>query len=259
MNRETKQENHVKPEQDKRKKKRKFRIIFFSVFLVLVLIIGAFFIYLSVYSKADETCDGALSSDADVTVTKEKDGYFFDGKSSDDLILFYPGAKVETKAYAPLLRRIAEESADVYLFDMPFHMAFFGLNKADKIRDAKEYAHYYMAGHSLGAAMAGVYAADHLDEYDGLIFLAGYPTKDLHKEGFALLSVYGTNDMDPDSLQKNPQYRPDDYTEVAIEGGNHANFGNYGVQKGDGIATIAREEQQKKTAEAVSSFLAKHE
>ena len=40
---------------------------------------------------------------------------------------------------------------------MPFHMAFFGLNKADKIRDKKEYAHYYMAGHSLGAAMAGVY------------------------------------------------------------------------------------------------------
>lgn len=244
---------------EKPKKKRKGRIIFLSILLVLVLIVGAFFLYLSIYSKADETCDKALEPDGGVTVQKEKDGYFFDGKSTTDLILFYPGAKVETKAYAPLLRRIASESADVYLFDMPFHMAFFGLDKADKIRDSKEYAHYYMAGHSLGAAMAGVYVADHLDEYDGLIFLAGYPTKDLHRDGFALLSVYGTNDMDVESLRKNPQYRPDDYTETVIEGGNHANFGNYGVQKGDGTATITREEQQKKTAEAVSSFISARE
>ena len=48
-----------------------------------------------------------------------------------------------------------------------------------------------------------------------------------------------------------------DYTEnvVVIEGGNHAQFGNYGKQKGDADATISREEQQNIAVEAVGKFL----
>lgn len=239
----------------KRKKRKKRRIILISVFSVFAILIASSFIYLGIYQKGDETCDAALESDTTVQVQQEENGYFFDGPSQDNLILFYPGAKVDTKAYAPLLRQVAKQDADVYLFSMPFHMAFFGLNRANEVRKNNTYQHYYMAGHSLGAAMAGVYVADHLDEYDGLIFLAGYPTKDLHHDGFSLLSIYGSNDMNVASMQKNPQYRPDDYHEVVIAGGNHANFGNYGEQKGDGVATISREEQQTETVTAISAFL----
>lgn len=48
------------------------------------------------------------------------------------------------------------------------------------------------------------------------------------------------------------------YTEnvVVIEGGNHACFGNYREQDGDGTAEISREEQQKRTVEAICSFMA---
>jgi hypothetical protein len=42
---------------------------------------------------------------------------------------------------------------------------------------------------------------------------------------------------------------------VVIEGGNHAQFGNYGKQKGDPDATISREEQQDKAVEAIKEFL----
>ena len=242
----------------KKKPKKKLWIVLTIVFSVLAVLIASCFLYLSIYAKADETCDVALKSDEEVKVTEEKDGYFFDGPSKENLILFYPGAKVETKAFAPLLRRIASTSADVRLFEMPFHMAFFGKNKAEEVRKENTYSHYYMAGHSLGAAMAGDYVGDHLDEYDGLIFLAGYPTKDLHHKGFSLLNIYGSDDGHTSMLQKNPEYRPDDYTEVVIEGGNHAQFGNYGIQSGDGKATITREEQQKQTADAVASYLKIH-
>ena len=242
-------------DEKKHKKKKKRRIVLLSVFSILAVLVASCFTYLSVYQKGDKSCDAALKNDETVQVEKEKKGYFFDGPSQDNLILFYPGAKVDTKAYAPLLRRVAEKGADVYLFSMPFHMAFFGINRASAVRKKYSYPHYYMAGHSLGAAMAGVYAADHLSQYDGLIFLAGYPTKDLHREGFSLLSVYGSHDMNVKSMQKNPQYRPDDYQEVVIPGGNHANFGNYGKQRGDGKATISREEQQIETANAISAFL----
>ena len=52
-----------------------------------------------------------------------------------------------------------------------------------------------------------------------------------------------------------------DYTEnvVEIQGGNHAQFGNYGPQKGDAPATISAEEQQARTVEAVAEFIARRQ
>ena len=42
---------------------------------------------------------------------------------------------------------------------------------------------------------------------------------------------------------------------LRIEGGNHAQFGNYGLQEGDGTATMSREEQQTIAAEAMLAFI----
>lgn len=166
---------------------------------------------------------------------------------------------METTAYAPLLKQIASQEADVFLVAMPLHMAFFGLNKADKIRASYHYQNWYMSGHSLGAAMAAMYSANHLKDYRGLIMLAGYPTKDLHAANFSVLSIYGSKDGNAKMLQKNPQYLPNDYTKQVIRGGNHAQFGNYGLQIGDGQATISRKAQQLATAQAVRQYLLAHD
>ena len=233
------------------------RGIAFGILLAIVIL---FAVYFGTYYRADATAQAALAGDETVKVSSiPEGGYFLDGPATDTALIFYPGAKVETAAYAPLLHGIAEKDCDVFLLDMPLHMAVFDIDKADEIRDACNYSSWYMAGHSLGAAMAAQYTADHLEEYEGLILLAGYPTKDLHRDGFGLLSIYGTNDMDPESLQKNAEYRPEDYTEVVIKGGNHAQFGNYGIQRGDGTAEISAEDQQEQTKEAVWSFLEKRQ
>ena len=50
---------------------------------------------------------------------------------------------------------------------------------------------------------------------------------------------------------------PQNYTEICIEGGNHAWFGNYGQQEGDGTASITREEQQKQVVDAVLDIVEK--
>ena len=229
------------------------------LYLVLALFLGACF-YFGSYYRADETALTALKSDDAVQVSRiPQGGYFFDGPCKDTAIIFYPGAKVETSAYAPLMHRIAEERADVFLLDMPLHMAFFGINKADRIRSAYgTYSSWFMAGHSLGAAMAAQYVSEHLDAYDGLIMLAGYPTRNLHADGFSLLNIYGSNDGHTGMLAKNPQYRPQDTTEVVIDGGNHAQFGNYGIQKGDGTSDISALQQQEEAAAAIASFIASH-
>ena len=52
-----------------------------------------------------------------------------------------------------------------------------------------------------------------------------------------------------------------DYTEhvVEIDGGNHAQFGSYGLQRGDPPAEITPQEQQARTVEAISDFLAQRQ
>ena len=86
--------------------------------------------------------------------------------------MFYPGAKVEETAYAPFLRRLAAEGVDVFLLRVPFRLAFFSTERAADVMARFDYAHWYVGGHSLGGAVAALFAASHGAELDGLILCA---------------------------------------------------------------------------------------
>ena len=45
------------------------------------------------------------------------------------------------------------------------------------------------------------------------------------------------------------------FTEVIIDGGNHAQFANYGNQSGDGIASVNSTVQQNVTANQIMDFI----
>lgn len=184
-----------------------------------------------------------------VTVSATDFGYFFDGPGEDNALIFYPGAKVEDLAYADLLKRIAAEDVDCYLVHMPCNLAFFGINKANDIIDAYSYEHWYLAGHSLGGAMAASYAANNNDKLDGLIFLAAYSTNDLSDSDLKILSIYGSEDevVKMEKIEQGRELMPSDYEEVQIDGGNHAGFGDYGEQNGDGTAAVSGNEQRAQT------------
>ena len=233
-------------------RRRVVLIVLTAVVLVLVIAAG---IYFGTYYHAGDEAIASMKSDDAVTVSSIDGGTLFDGPSDDTAIVFYPGAKVDSAAYAPILHEIAARDADVFLLDMPLHMAVFDIDAADSIRNTYSYDHWYMAGHSMGAAMASVYVSDHLDEYDGIILLAGYPAADLHRDGFRCLSIYGTNDLDPASQKKNEEDFPEDTTFVTLDGGNHAGFADYGPQKGDGTATISKQQQWTETEQWILTFL----
>ena len=133
---------------------------------------------------------------------------------------------------------------DVCLVKMPFHLAFFGMNKAADVMHQYSYANWYIGGHSLGGAMAANYAADHGDRIRGLVLLAAYPTKKLPSDMIEIL-LYGSEDhvLRTEAVEEGRQYAPEEYCEYVIKGGNHAQFGSYGVQKGDGKAVISASEQ----------------
>jgi pimeloyl-ACP methyl ester carboxylesterase len=122
--------------------------------------------------------------------------------------------------------------------------------------ESHEYDSWYLMGHSMGGLAACSYASEHVSEIDGIIYLASYPSAGPF-EGMKMLSVYGTEDgcLSRDEYEKSRGYWPDDAEEHVIQGGNHAQFGGYGSQKGDGEAAVTAEEQQKETVEVVRKWL----
>lgn len=101
--------------------------------------------------------------------------------------------------------------------------------------------------------MAANYTAKHLQQVDALVLLAAYPTKSLTEAQFPVLSLYGSEDgvLKREKLEKARSLMPAKYEEHCIAGGNHAWFGSYGEQKGDGKAQITPGEQWEETVEAI--------
>ncbi|WP_125114872.1 alpha/beta fold hydrolase [Agathobaculum sp. Marseille-P7918] len=232
----------------KRISRRKKWLLAGGIFLlILAILAGAFIWYVSDYYRAEDVALEVLAQDSTIKV-QDNLTILSPSYPTNTAIIFYPGAKVEAEAYLPLLEQIRQLGVTCILVHMPFHMAIFDANAAEEVMaQFPEYQHWYMAGHSMGGAMASQFAADHPDEVDGLILLGAYLYGDYPEED--TLTIYGSlNQSVEDKI---------DYTEniVEIEGGNHAQFGNYGPQKGDLPATISAEEQQKQTVEAIRSFL----
>ncbi len=230
------------------KKKRKWII----PMIAAVLLVSTFLIYAEQYYHADAAAEKALTSDGLVQITQTDYGWFFDGPSETDALVFYPGGKVEETSYAPLLRRLAQEGMDVCLVKMPFRLAVFGRNKADGVMKKHSYAHWYIGGHSLGGVMASGYASAHPDQLDGVILFAAYSIQELSEDMNTIL-LYGSEDtvLNMKDYTDNRKNVPDDAAEHVIQGGNHAQFGSYGAQKGDGKAAISPEEQVEETVSVI--------
>lgn len=234
------------------KKKKIIIRILIILAAVLLTLAGTFLIYVLQYYKADATAQDIYSTHSEsIEVGKDYTVFYPEpDKNKNKGLIFYPGGKVEETAYAPILNRLSGEGITCVLIKMPFHLAVFDVNAADGIMEQfPEITSWYMGGHSLGGAMASSYAVKHSEEVAGLILLAAYP---VNKSDIPAVIIYGSEDkvLNRDKLKGLTGL-------VEIQGGNHAQFGNYGFQKGDGIASISSEEQQIETVQAIVDFLAK--
>ena len=218
----------------------------------------AFFAFFSVYYKASPAAAKYLESSPEISVEMTDGCILFDGSGESGLLIFYPGAKVEYTAYAPLLYRIAEKGTDCCIVQMPFNFALLGINKADKVISEHSYSSYYLAGHSLGGVAASEYASMNAENVRGLVLLASFPVSQMN-EDCGVLSVYGSCDkvLDKERFDEAEKYMPAGAQIVCIEGADHAGFGEYGSQKGDGQAEITPDEQKDRTAELISGFIAR--
>lgn len=234
---------------------RKRLIIIISTFVGLILTFFiAFAIYVNDYYHA---MNYDIPQEFTDIIIEEYDDYtiYGDVDSVDKGIIFYPGGKVEAKAYEPLMYYLADEDICCVLVEMPFNLAVFGINSADEIIGEYSEIEWYIAGHSLGGAMASSYASDKLDVINGLILLAAYPT-DVISSDVPVISIYGSEDKVLNVEKYNESKKlASDFTEVIIQGGNHSGFGNYGFQSGDGEPSISSQSQWEATVEYIMDWI----
>lgn len=229
-------------------KHKKLWISLSAIILIMIVSVAVFFIWASDYYHAQEEALAILQSDDTIKV-KNNLTILSPEDETDTGFIFYPGAKVEAIAYLPILEKIKQEcDITCILVQMPLNMAIFDQDAADEVMDQfPEITNWYIGGHSMGGAMASKFASEHEDEIKGLILMGAYIYGDYPSS--KALTIYGTFNS---NLEEDI-----DYTEniVVIEGGNHAQFGNYGKQKGDPDATITAEEQQNITVQAMKKFI----
>jgi hypothetical protein len=104
--------------------------------------------------------------------------------------------------------------------------------------------------------MAASYAAAHGEQLSGVYLLAAYANRPLDPDSRAFV-IYGSEDgvLNRVKLEAGNRNLPEHSATCVIEGGNHAQFGNYGAQKGDGEAVISAQEQQEETIRFVMDVI----
>lgn len=238
--------------------RRAWRRIALIILVVLGIALAAGLVWLNDLADPAPEATAALDSDETVTVSANGTIVFEPATPATTGFIFYPGGRVAAEAYAPQMRAIAEAGYLAVITPMPFGLAVLSPDAADGVIAAHpEIEHWVIGGHSLGGAMAAQYADGHDDVIDGLVLWGAYPAggTDLSDADLAVASISASEDglTSREEIAASAAQLPPDTMFVEIEGGNHAGFGSYGAQAGDGQATITPQEQQ---AQSVSATLA---
>ena len=242
----------MEPMRNSGKTRKSGRVVAITIVLLLTGLLGGFYIYTLDYYRATDDVHSLMTSESSNMKTDDR-MIVVTPEESKDLrtgLIFYPGGKIEAIAYIPLLLQLSQEGITCFLIEMPFNLAVFNINAANGVYgNYPEMENWFVAGHSLGGAMASTYMKKNYEKVDGLILLGAYPVNDAP---VPTLAIYGSEDIRLD-LTKLETTR----NKLEISGGNHAQFGNYGEQKGDGTATISREEQQAIAVREITNFIEK--
>jgi pimeloyl-ACP methyl ester carboxylesterase len=229
--------------------------------VVPLLAVGGFVLWASAASGPMPEALAALQSDSQVTVESGQWLTFRPARQPQPAgLIFYPGGKVDYRAYAPAMRTLAVEGYTAVIVPMPLNLAVFAPDKAGEVIAAlPEVKAWAVGGHSLGGSMAAHFAYGHPSAVQGLVLWASYPasSESLSSTTLKVVSISGTLDglATPAKIDASRPLLPAGTRWVPIASGNHAQFGWYGPQAGDNPAAITREEQQKQVIAATLELL----
>ncbi len=233
--------------------KKIIKIVGITILAILLVAVVVAAMYLGNYSKADEVAMEIYNAN--------NESLEFVGTDNSVGFIIYPGGKVDEIAYVRTAKLLNDEGYNAIVAKFPFNIGFLGINKADGIMEKyPDVEKWVMIGHSLGGVSASVYTNENDEKVAGLVLEASYSTEDLKDSDIQVLSLRGTNDQvlnmeGYEESQVNYSVESNNYTEIIIDGANHAGFGNYGLQAGDGENTIGYEAQQEIVVDEVLKLI----
>lgn len=201
----------------------------------------------------------AVEADAGVSITGYANAIVMTptGVRAQVGLVFVPGAKVAPEAYLYKFSAAVKEYALTVVITKPtLNLALFDLRPLSTFTShAPDVATWVVGGHSLGGVRACRYAEQ--PDVRGLLLLGSYCANDLSQIGARVISVGGSEDglSTPDKIAAAANKLPADAKFIEISGANHAQFGNYGPQAGDGQSDVSDTEARSVITSMVGSLL----
>ncbi|KHE68502.1 alpha/beta fold hydrolase [Halobacillus sp. BBL2006] len=242
--------------------KKFFKYGFISLAVLLVIGCSVFFIWSQQTYHPSKKLNHLVPS-----IPHEDNWIIFEPKENlaekSTGIILYPGAKVEPEAYSYIAQRFSDKGYFVGIPQVRLNLSMLDTNKAaEAINQYTSIEKWYVGGHSLGGVSAASFAKNHPNRVNGLIFLASYPSSgnSFADTNLPILSIYAENDglTTLNKINETKKLLSNESVLYKINGGNHAQFGMYGPQKGDKEATLTAKEQQDIIIDVMSEWLENH-
>lgn len=226
-----------------------------------------FVVWSLVAYRADDEARQAARSDAVVSVVHTDDVWRFepaDAAPAEPTLVFFPGALVDPRAYAPLAHAVAQAGHRVVLVELPRRGAFGGADSPEltaRIRSALTSVDgtFVLGGHSRGAVVASRVAAGGVPRLAGFVVIGtSHPRDyDLSSLSVPVTKIVGTRDglATPAEVRQNAALLPPQTRWVWVEGGNHSQFGWYGFQPLDRWPQVDAATQRRIMIDAVLDLL----
>ena len=224
---------------------RRVRITGWSALTALLVTIVSFLTWFHIVLPADRGAMDAFFANEEISVVAEN-GLILatpTGPSTNEGLVFYPGTKVDPYAYLPTFEGLIAQGLTVVVVEPLFNMALFDTTPlSDATSLAPGITQWFVGGHSSGGVRACMVADD--PAVSGVVLMASFCANDLSATDLTILQLFGDKDglIDPVAVAEASALLPISNVEYTLAGANHASFGAYGPQGGDGIATANRSE-----------------
>ncbi|MFF2053569.1 alpha/beta hydrolase [Leifsonia sp. NPDC058194] len=238
---------------------KRIRIVVGWVAAVLVLVVVGFLGWANTPMMGERPAAIAAWTDPAVQIHDAGDAVVMapTGEASGEGLVFIPGARVDPYAYLyKLSGAVAETGLTVVITKPTLNLAFFDTRPLSTFTSlAPAVTDWAVGGHSLGGVRACQLADD--KSVSRLILFGSYCANDLSTTDLAVLSIGGERDglSTPAKIAGAAHLLPSDATFVEVPGMTHAQFGDYGLQPGDGTSTISDDEARDAITAALASVL----
>ena len=246
-------------ERTRRKRLRRIRITGWTALTSLLVTLVGFLTYFHIVFPAERSATLDVFRDDRVQV-ETSDARVIMSPAGDSLprgILYFPGARVDPYSYLYPLADIAAAGTTVVVVDPLFNMALLDTRGVSELTtDFPDITSWVLAGHSLGGVKACMEASHPAVTH--LVLFASYCANDISDLDIEVFQVTGDRDgLLDDSLRQEAEslLPPQGHQTLVIEGANHADFGTYGPQPGDGESTMSNRSMRTILTEVLSTHV----